>query len=128
MVVKDTNLCKVKQFEQYNGNLHNCWICEKWVEMEFLVDLDTAFEQQNKTKPSGQLQCRIHFDFNFYQPWPMNDLGEKSEELKGNWQVWWMVPQGQFHYFLSYGEIVFTPPMSQIEYVPITPKDVKHIQ
>lgn len=58
----------------------------------------------------------------------MNDLGEKFPELKGNWQVWWMVPQGQYHYFLSYGDIVFTPPMSQIEYVAISPSDVNHIQ
>ena len=65
-----------KHFEQYDGTLHNCWICERWVEVEFTVDVDGALADENQQKPNGQFQCMIHFDFDFYQPWPMTDLGE----------------------------------------------------
>lgn len=30
-----------------------CWICEKWVEQEFIVNLDEALLNQNMTRPNG---------------------------------------------------------------------------
>lgn len=96
--------------------------------MEFMVDLEAALLNQNLTKPNGQFQLMIHFDFDFYQPWPMNDLVEMSEELEGNYQIWRMVPQGQYHYFLSYGNLVFTPSHNDCELVQITAMTQRHIQ
>lgn len=58
----------------------------------------------------------------------MTDLADMSEELKGNYKIWRMVPQGQYHYFLSYAELCFTPSHNDCELVFITPMTQRDIQ
>jgi len=75
---KDGKATGQKNFLQLNTKLHNCWICEAWVECFFEIDLIELYKIRGEDlELSDNLEVihnvYIHFDFDDYQPDKMND-------------------------------------------------------
>mgnify|MGYP006092693479 FL=1 len=102
---KDGKAPGQKNFLQLNTKLHNCWICEAWVECFFEIDLIELFKIRGEDLELSdnldvQQNVYIHFDFDDYQPDKMDD--QRINGDKGTYQVHRMVPQGRYHYYYTY--------------------------
>jgi len=113
----DSNISNNRaNFVQLNTKLHNCWICENWVECDFEIDLVEMMQIHfnRDLEISENLDIKIfvymHFDFDDYEPDKMDDLRKEDMNLKGQFRMSRMVPQGRFHYFYSFEQHCFSDP------------------
>ena len=78
---------KISKIQKIRG-INNCWICDRWKEIEFTLEL-----QNKDIKPKYNI-IKIHLDFDGYEPYDMIYKKQKFRIVR-------MCPPGKIKYFFS---------------------------